>query len=684
MSSTKIHNVRFYTSEPRAIRCMALQPDTKKLAVSRVDASIEIWNITNLWFIEKTIAPESENFSIESLKWFNNRLFSVGLHGLLIEYDLYKLAVRNRSTVTGEAAFCLDIHSSKSQIAIGTEQGYLNIFTIEEDGVCFEKFLDKQEGRIMCLKYDTSGEFIVSGSIDAIRIWNVESGHAIHKMTTGRSEANKPTIVWCLEVTSDFTIISGDSRGKLTFWDGKIGAQLESYQSHQADILSVVLSEDENSLCCAGVDPNIINYAKVSVKGDTQKWVKSTQKHIHDHDVNALIFCNNKLYSGGADSYLAGSCHAPKTVLKMPPILQGPCVHLATEARCLMLRYSKHVEVWTLGRSENTDSNYRGLITLKEEPKKLLVLQRVIKDYDGDEEKLGVLFSCISNNGKWIIFSTSLGVRLFQLDYVEEKPSLLKVDDLENKEVPCVNATFTPSNSQFITAPNTGGLFVYDIKYDRVSISQTLESLDLSDTVTFLTVSACGKYLVAADPCSNIVVWVRKNEKWNSHCKLPKYQYPPTAMAIHPNTACLVVAYSDNSIVEYDIKKRAFSTFSRRLQKFFFTQWKLRTYPFRNITFDPRVDNIVILHDDGNIIIIDKDKEASCKNAKKPKIDKTRAIENEGDKVSDKSFRVVKKEKHLVHLQWLEDDEMVAVEVNPLSIMEQLPPAFVQNKFGRK
>lgn len=92
-------------------------------------------------------------------------------------------------------------------------------------------------------------------------------GHAIHKMTTGRSEANKPTIVWCLEVTSDFTIISGDSRGKLTFWDGKMGAQLESCQSHQADILTLAISGDESALCCAGADPNIVNYEKINVKG---------------------------------------------------------------------------------------------------------------------------------------------------------------------------------------------------------------------------------------------------------------------------------------------------------------------------------------------------------------------------------------------------------------------------------
>lgn len=99
-------------------------------------------------------------------------------------------------------------------------------------------------------------------------VMNLFLGHAIHKMSTGRSESNKPTIVWCLAVTSDFIIISGDSRGKLTFWDGKLGSQIESYQSHKADILTVCLSGSETSLFCAGVDPNIINYQKISVKGN--------------------------------------------------------------------------------------------------------------------------------------------------------------------------------------------------------------------------------------------------------------------------------------------------------------------------------------------------------------------------------------------------------------------------------
>lgn len=221
---------------------------------------------------------------------------------------------------------------------LGTEQGYLNLFTVEEDGIYFKKFFDKQEGRIISLKFDSTGDFVVSGSIDVIRIWNVQSGHAIHKMTTGRSEANKPTIVWCINVTEDFTIISGDSRGKLTFWDGKIGAQIESYQSHKADILSLCLSDNQTSLYCAGVDPNIINYEKITVKDGLNKWVRSVQRKIHEHDVNALVLVDNKLYSGGDDSYLACSYYPPKTLLKVPPLLQNPCVQVASNARYILLR----------------------------------------------------------------------------------------------------------------------------------------------------------------------------------------------------------------------------------------------------------------------------------------------------------------------------------------------------------
>lgn len=161
-------------------------------------------------------------------------------------------------------------------------------------------------------------------------------------MMTGRAESNKETIVWCLAITDDFTIISGDSRGRVTFWDGNLGEQVESWESHKADILTMCLCEDQQSFYCAGVDPNISHFMKIKVKktgsDDVFKWVRSVHRKIHDHDVRALVLCDGKVVSGGVDCYLNISSYPPKVLHKYPPILQKPCVTVGMEKRLLLLR----------------------------------------------------------------------------------------------------------------------------------------------------------------------------------------------------------------------------------------------------------------------------------------------------------------------------------------------------------
>lgn len=157
----------------------------------------------------------------------------------------------------------------------------------------------------------------------------------------------------------------------------------------------------------------VILFIKISIfLGDNQKWVKSIQRKIHEHDVHALTLCDNRLYSGGADSYLACSFHPPKTLLKLPPIILNPCAYVAQEARFLMLRHPKYLEIWRLGIGETSDSSYRGLVNIKKPPQKLLELQRYTRVACDEQEKEGILYSCISNDGKWIFCSTNLGNKL--------------------------------------------------------------------------------------------------------------------------------------------------------------------------------------------------------------------------------------------------------------------------------
>ena len=87
------------------------------------------------------------------------------------------------------------------------------LFEICEEGLMYYKVFDKQEGnvffsfccenfsnfllfffqlgRILSLAWHSSGDFIVTGSSDAIRVWNVQTGHAVNRMSPGRSERKK-------------------------------------------------------------------------------------------------------------------------------------------------------------------------------------------------------------------------------------------------------------------------------------------------------------------------------------------------------------------------------------------------------------------------------------------------------------------------------------------------------------
>lgn len=72
-----------------------------------------------------------------------------------------------------------------------------------------------------------------------------------------------------------------------------------------------------------------------------------------------------------------------------------------------------------------------------------------------------------------------------------------------------------------------------------------------TDAITHLLVSSCGKYLIAGDTNSNVVIWGVKNKQWTYHCKLPKYRFPPMTMAIHPSSLNLVIVYSDSKVRKF-------------------------------------------------------------------------------------------------------------------------------------
>lgn len=688
MSTCKIHNFKLYNLEPKAIICLTYEPKNTRLALCRNDNSIEIWNVNDAPFLERTIVGHPES-SVETVLWVNKRLFSTGLIGMVIEYDLGSLTPKYEVAVTGGAAWCMDVNKSKTQIAVGTEDGYINTFNVTEDYLIYDKIFDKQEGRILCIKWDITEQMIFTGSIDTVRIWNAVSGHAVHRMTTSRKEANKETIVWCLAVTDDNVIVSGDSRGILSFWDSGVGTMIESHQSHSADILAIAISNDMDTIYCAGVDPTVCSYSKITVKF-SGRWIKGIERRLHEHDVRALVEANGKLYSAGVDGYLVQSSYPPKTMIKYPPFLQSPSVLISRKSRCVLLRYSNYIELWKLGSVSKKLQQYAkpGMIhQLQEEPVNLLKLKTKANE--------SIISCAVTSDSKIIAYSTDSAIKLFNFDVRNGDPVLSR---LEPGYLPLDKAhkmLFSPDDSRLVMVDSNKSendeikIIFMKNRMGTLNYEATIPAGEkLVDNVSLICFSPDGKYLVCADYLSNIAIYPigkdlasEKPQTW----WLPRYKCPPTAMAVQKRTLNLVVVYSDHKIVEYNIAKKEYTRFSRNLEEQLPKQWLSRAIPVSHVTFDPRNENVIIMHDNVIICVLDKTKTLPNAETKIPRLESGDSMDNSNHGAHTHpqgGFHVVKKYKNLVHLDWLVGDEMVAVELNPVTLTEKLPPSLKQKRFG--
>ncbi|XP_011497017.1 PREDICTED: cirhin [Ceratosolen solmsi marchali] len=684
--SYKIHNVRFYNLEPKSIVCFSYEINSKRLALARNDNSLEIWNISNAPFIELTFGGQTDH-SIEAVLWIGSRLFSCGLSAMIIEYDLTAMNIKNEVAVTGGAAWCMDINPDQNRLAVGTEDGYINIFFVTNETLMYEKFFDKQKGRILCIKWDITGEMIFSGSVDTLRVWNASSGHAIHKMITARKDSKKETIVWCLAVTNDNMIVSGDSRGTLSVWDSTMGILIESHESHAADILSITMSHDKNVIYCAGVDPVIRTFSKIFVKSTGRsQWVRGIERRLHVHDVRALVEADGKLYSAGVDGYLAQSSYPPKILVKYPPLLQPPCVYVCPKSKCIMLRYHNYLELWKLGIiiTTNKGAIQPGFLhQLDKEPIKLLELKTKLDE--------NIIACAITKDSRIIVYSTETHVRVFNFNVKNGIAELSKQNsDVPNKKIQ--KMLFSSNGKYFATINNEHNInliTLYSVNKECYLSFYTSFTTDKEQikNIGLFCFSPDNKYLICSDYESHIVVYnleddliLESFESWS----LSKYRYPPTAMAVQKKTNNLVVVYSDHKIIEYNIPTRRYTKFSNNLQDILPAQWLARRFPITNIVFDQSNENIIVMHDDTTVFVINKFTDIPNSTAKILKLQNGNSKEenNISSKLKSQYIQVIKKYKHLVHLAWVNSTEMIAVEVNPTSLSEKLPPTLKQKWFG--
>lgn len=703
----KVHRVRYYNPKPQPINCVSFNKTSKQIAVARGDASIEIWDLNYAPYLVKFI-PGVENGSVEALGWVKDRLLSTGLGGALIEWDLQKLCLKTTVLLTGYAAWCLDVNPDNTLVAVGTEQGYVNLYDVENDEIIYRRLFDKQEGRILCCKFNNTGNVLVTGSINTIRVWNVDTGHAITRMSVSRR--GREVIVWCLDILSDNTIVSGDSLGRLIFWDGTLGDQIESYSTHKADILSIAVSDDEKSLFCSGVDPVIMNFIKVNKntgKLTEAHWVKNVQRNIHEHDVRGLVIHGEKLISVGVDGYLTFSSYPPKWVMRLPPMIPAPRSSICVQKKLLLLRYSNHLEVWKLGSyatnddgnvlisnvnttldSSQTEANdleqdstidviskakaentQKQTLKLTGKPTKLVSVQT--------KGKKQIQCCALSPSGELVIYSTATNIRMLKLDTEDEEQSNISLSKLLINGLPdggCDCVAFTEdSNTMVIHTAGTLHVLQVDLEAGATPVQTiNLEKHLQAKSVLHLYISKKSPkgvtYLVVADTVGCISVWTQNAKKFEFYVSLPQYHCLPSALTVDSQREYLIVTYVDQKIVEYELQEKRFTSWPGAALP---PEWYSRKSVVSSISVHP-TRNSVLFQDETSLWVVDRTAQEAVEPVAKRK-------SKPGSK--NVGLRIVPI-KYLAGFHWLDKDEAVTLEVLPENIVSQLPPIAATKRHG--
>ncbi|XP_063467706.1 U3 small nucleolar RNA-associated protein 4 homolog isoform X5 [Symphalangus syndactylus] len=639
MGEFKVHRVRFFNYVPSGIRCVAYNNQSNRLAVSRTDGTVEIYNLSANYFQEKFF-PGHESRATEALCWAEGqRLFSAGLNGEIMEYDLQALNIKYAMDAFGGPIWSMAASPSGSQLLVGCEDGSVKLFQITPDKIQFERNFDRQKSS------------------------------TVHKMIVDRQYmgvSKRKCIVWGVAFLSDGTVISVDSAGKVQFWDSATGTLVKSHLIANADVQSIAVADQEDSFVVGTAEGTVFHFQLVPVTSNSseKQWVRTKPFQHHTHDVRTVAHSPTALISGGTDTHLVIRPLMEKVEVKN---------YDAALRKITFPHFAHHLELWRLGSTVATGKN-GDTLPLSKNADHLLHLKT-----KGPEN---IICSCISPCGSWIAYSTVSRFFLYRLNYEHDNISLKRVSKMPAFLRSALQILFSEDSTKLFVASNQGALHIVQLSGGSFKHLHAFQPQSGTvEAMCLLAVSPDGNWLAASGTSAGVHVYNVKQLKL--HCTVPAYNFPVTAMAVAPNTNNLVIAHSDQQVFEYSIPDKQYTDWSRTVQKQGFHHlWLQRDTPITHISFHPKRPMHILLHDAYMFCIIDK-------SLPLPN-DKTLLYNpfpptNESDVVRRRTahaFKISKIYKPLLFMDLLDERTLVAVERPLDDIIAQLPPPIKKKKFG--
>lgn len=134
--------------------------------------------------------------------------------------------------------------------------------------------------------------FLVGGlALSTAVVWDASTGNIATKLSVQKNRTES-TIVWSVATLPDGTIVTGDSTGRVTFFDPRTRIPIPegTFRAHAAssDVLALCVGPDGKTVYSAGVDQKVAEYTKLDTSNGRGRWIQIASRRLHAHDIRAL------------------------------------------------------------------------------------------------------------------------------------------------------------------------------------------------------------------------------------------------------------------------------------------------------------------------------------------------------------------------------------------------------------
>lgn len=269
---------------------------------------------------------------------------------LFCSLSLLTLCKGNTDSFGGDV-WAMAVNQTNTTLAAGCESG-VRLFTIEDDKLVYTRSL-MSPGITTALSFHKDGEALFTcDSKRYITKWDVKGAKVDIQMRLEK-QGNKVVAITSMAAFDNMTVAVGTTIGRIHVFDCKIGTQVQVLQEQETPLLALVSNPAQNLLFASGVDPRVCMYRLVD-----GKWVYSSNRRRHTHDITSLVHSGTTLIAGGRDTQLSVYTDKEFTktatpVLKHELLVQPyptyPLVSLAPSAHTLLCRIDTGLSLWRLG-----------------------------------------------------------------------------------------------------------------------------------------------------------------------------------------------------------------------------------------------------------------------------------------------------------------------------------------------